>query len=74
MGGEGSMLHAIKSLQSNRILLKERNFKKIRDSYIDNSQKTELKFKELSPTELFRINRKFVDKVNETYKSKLVFI
>ncbi|MDG1570692.1 hypothetical protein OZ410_00055 [Robiginitalea sp. M366] len=53
MGGEGSMLHAIKSMKQNRALLKKRR-KGNRSDYIGDGA-TPLSFKEVSPEELARI-------------------
>jgi len=58
MGGEGSMSYAINSLKQNRALLRKRNIKELRDLLLENSGKTELAFKEISPEELAKIKDK----------------
>ncbi|MAU70712.1 MAG: hypothetical protein CML04_01330 [Pseudozobellia sp.] len=53
MGGEGSMLHAIKSLKANRALLKQKRSKDFK-SYIGDG-KTKVQFKKVSEEELAKI-------------------
>jgi hypothetical protein len=50
MGGEGSMLHAIKTLKQNRALLKKRRSKNANDLIGDGQTKVE--FKTVSPEEM----------------------
>ena len=55
MGGEGSMASAILSLKQNRLLLKKRNVKNLRDLLYEKAGKTELEFKKISSQELAKI-------------------
>lgn len=55
MGGEGSMMHAIKSLKQNRALMKKRKRRK-REDYIS-TERTELNLKRSTPQDM-EINRK----------------
>ena len=55
MGGEGSMLHAIKSLKNNRALVKKRKSRSHSDLLLDGNSKTQVEFKKVSPQELERI-------------------
>ncbi len=52
MGGEGSMLSAIKTLKQNRALLKKRKLRELKDVLYAESGKTELEFTQISPKEL----------------------
>ncbi len=56
MGGEGSMMHAIKSLKENRSLLKKRKLKSKDDVYGRKSI-TKLHFKKSTPRDINRIKK-----------------
>lgn len=48
--------HAAKILKANRALLqKRRTFKEVKEIFLESSDKTELKFKEVSPEKLAKI-------------------
>ena len=55
MGGEGSMLHAIKSLKNNRALVKKRKSRSHNDLLLEGTSKTKIEFKKVSADELERI-------------------
>ncbi|MEX0273312.1 MAG: hypothetical protein AB3N16_02930 [Flavobacteriaceae bacterium] len=58
MGGEGSMMHAIKSLQANRALRKKRkSLSEIRDSGYTQKGNDSLVFKKVDALELKRIKK-----------------
>ncbi len=73
MGGEGSMAYAIKSLKQNRALLKKRKFKDIKDLLRYETENTQVNFKKVSPTELFKIKQK-IRKEAKQQKRVLAFI
>ncbi|MBO0323334.1 hypothetical protein J0X14_13580 [Muricauda sp. CAU 1633] len=65
MGGEGSMMHAIKSLKENRSLLKKRKLKSKDDVYGRKSI-TKLYFKKSTPRDINRIKKMmFIQKEKE---------
>jgi len=65
MGGEGSMMHAIKSLKANRSMLKKRRLKSKDDVYGKKSV-TKLHFKKSTPRDLARIRKMmFIQKEKE---------
>ncbi|MFN3137376.1 MAG: hypothetical protein ACE37L_06790 [Allomuricauda sp.] len=65
MGGEGSMMHAIKSLKANRNMLKKRKLKSKSDVYGTKSV-TELHFKKASRRDIVRIRKKmFIQREKE---------
>ncbi len=73
MAGEGSMLHAIKSLKQNRALLKKRRAKKQEISY--GSDVTMVEFKEVSPEELERVKKKIRTEASQSKRHDiLIFI
>ncbi len=64
MGAAG----AIKSLQQNRALLKERHFKKIGAIYLNKYEKEKIEFKKVSPEELVLIK----EKIRQQFKRKRI--
>ena len=74
MGGEGSMMHAIKSLKENRALLKRRKIRELKDVLAEN-QKTgiDLEFKQVSPSELLRIKRNIRRKARERRQREMQY-
>lgn len=65
MGGEGSMMHAIKSLKANRELLKKRKLKSKDDIYGKQSI-TKLHFKKSTRRDILRVQRKmFIERQKE---------
>jgi len=54
MGGEGSMMHAIKSLKENRALLKRRKLRS-KDDIFGVSSTTKLEFKKTRPEDMAKI-------------------
>lgn len=65
MGGEGSMMHAIKSLKANRTLLKKRKLRSVDDVYGKKSV-TKLHFKKSTPRDIARIRKMmFIQKEKE---------
>lgn len=68
MGGEGSMLHALKSLKNNRALLKKRKSRSQNELLLDATGKTKVEFKEVEPEELERIKSEIR---KEARKSKI---
>ncbi len=73
MGGEGSMAYAIKSLKQNRALLKKRKFKDIKDLLRYETESTQVHFKKVRLTELFKIKQK-IRKEAKQQKRMLAFI
>nr|WP_299381956.1 hypothetical protein [Allomuricauda sp.] len=71
MGGEGSMMHAIKSFKYNRSLLKKRKLKSKEDVFGVKSV-TQLNLKKSSPKDMERIRekiarRKFQDRLTSLW-------
>ena len=65
MGGEGSMMHAIKSFNLNRSMLKKRKIKSKSDIY-GKPNVTKLYFKKSTPRDIARIRKKmFIQKERE---------
>lgn len=65
MGGEGSMMHAIKSLKANRTMLKKRKLRSVDDVYGKKSV-TKLHFKKSTPRDIARIRKMmFIQKEKE---------
>ncbi|BDW93995.1 hypothetical protein [Flagellimonas marinaquae] len=65
MGGEGSMMHAIKSMKLNRSMLKKRKLKSKDDVY-GTKNVTELYFKKSTQRDIARIRKKmFIQKEKE---------
>ncbi|NKI32160.1 hypothetical protein [Croceivirga thetidis] len=56
MGGEGSMMHAIKSLKQNRNLLKRRK-QKTKDDVYGVAVKTKLNLKQSTPADVLKVKR-----------------
>ena len=56
--GAGFSLDGVNAIRNNRLLLKKRKFKDIKDLVIETSGKTELQFKQVSPEELALIKAK----------------
>ncbi|MEY8779675.1 hypothetical protein AB9K32_04570 [Allomuricauda sp. XS_ASV26] len=57
MGGEGSMMHAIKSMKLNRSMLKKRKLKS-KDNIYGTKNVTELYFKKSTQRDIARIRKK----------------
>jgi nickel-dependent lactate racemase len=71
MGGEGSMMHAIKSLKANRELLKRRKLKSKDDVYGKKSV-TKLHFKKSSRWDVIRVRKQmFIQKEKEKRRTIL---
>ncbi|WP_318308325.1 hypothetical protein [Flagellimonas crocea] len=65
MGGEGSMMHAMKSLRANREMLKKRRLKS-RDDVYGKENITKLNFKKSTRRDIVRIRKKmFIQKEKE---------
>lgn len=65
MGGEGSMMHAIKSLKANRSMLKKRKLRSVDDVYGKKSV-TKLHFKKSTRRDIARIRKMmFIQKEKE---------
>lgn len=65
MGGEGSMMHAIKSLKANRTMLKKRKLRSVDDVY-GKKGVTKLHFKKSTPRDIARIRKMmFIQKEKE---------
>ncbi|MEO2052316.1 MAG: hypothetical protein ABGX00_11185 [Allomuricauda sp.] len=74
MGGEGSMMHAIKSLKENRALLKRRRLKSKDDVYGKESV-TQLHFKKATKKDLLRIRKQmFIQREKEIRRTWLAVL
>jgi hypothetical protein len=74
MGGEGSMMHAIKSLKENRALLKRRRLKSKDDVYGKESV-TQLQFKKATKKDLLRIRKQmFIQREKEIRRTWLAVL
>ncbi len=63
--------HGISVLRVNRGLLKKRKFKDIKQLLIEKCNKTEVKFKEISPKKLAQIKTEIRSKAKENAKREL---
>lgn len=74
MGGEGSMMHAIKSLKENRGLLKKRRLQSKDDVY-GKKNVTRLQFKKSTPRDISRIKKMmFIQKQKENRLTFWAFV
>lgn len=74
MGGEGSMMHAIKSLKANRELLKRRKLKSKDDVYGKKSV-TKLHFKKSTRWDVIRVRKQmFIQKEKEKRRTMLAIV
>ncbi|PCE66461.1 hypothetical protein B7P33_03970 [Sediminicola luteus] len=73
MGGEGSMLHAIKSLKYNRDQLRARINRNSKKSNSNSSQhKTKVQFKQSTPEDMIIIREKIRGYKREEFKLYLI--
>ncbi len=73
MGGEGSMASAILSLKQNRALVKKRKVKDLKALLYEESGKTELEFKKVSPEKLAQIKTEIRRKAKEDKLKEALF-
>lgn len=71
MGGEGSMISAIKTLKMNRALLKKRKIKNLSDIHSETDTVTELEFKHVAEEELRAIKADIQERADREQRSSL---
>ncbi len=72
MGGGGFAQHATTVMKNNRALLKKRKIKDMRQLLYEQSGKTELEFKQVSPMELARIKTEIRKKAKKSAQRDLI--